>query len=285
VLDNIVEGEAHTVALSKQLASSFLIRGAQLSVVRRIDSQYIVQIQTNLLTWIGKRLATYENNKNKKSRKIAITFFRVLIPMLATLDSRDALKIKAHMDQVLAQAKVEVLATSKQWEPQRAYEKRLGNVMSKDKAPKAKGRKSKTSKNAAVVTSDEDEESEVEGLMEATQTTAPPARPRPRPAYRSAAPAEDQDHVTETDDENHDEVVGSDLHVTPQGRTRVIATYGSIKSPSKSPSKKSQPAVNGTSNAQKRQRDEEESATDEGGSPARGTQSSDIQVRRKRVRH
>jgi hypothetical protein len=40
---------------------------------------------------------------------------------------------KAHVDQVLAQAKVEVLATSKQWEPQRAYEKRLGNVMSKDK--------------------------------------------------------------------------------------------------------------------------------------------------------
>lgn len=40
---------------------------------------------------------------------------------------------KAHMDQVLAQAKVEVLATSKQWEPQRAYEKRLGAVMSKDK--------------------------------------------------------------------------------------------------------------------------------------------------------
>jgi hypothetical protein len=125
--------------------------------------------------------------------------------------------------------------------------------------------------------------------MEATQTTVPPARPRPRPAYRSAAPAEDQDLVTETDDENHDEVAGSDSHVTPKGRPRAIATYESIKSPSKSPSKKSQPAVNGTSNTQtprKREReDEEQSATDEGGSPARGTQSSDIQVRRKRVRH
>jgi cohesin complex subunit SA-1/2 len=37
------------------------------------------------------------------------------------------------MDQVFAQAKVEVLPTSKQWEPQRAYEKRLGTAMSKDK--------------------------------------------------------------------------------------------------------------------------------------------------------
>jgi cohesin complex subunit SA-1/2 len=93
VLDNIVDVETHAVALAKQLVSSFLIRGAQLSVVRRIDSQYIVQIQTNLLTWVGKRLATYENNKNKKSRRTALLFFRVLIPMLATLDSRDALKM------------------------------------------------------------------------------------------------------------------------------------------------------------------------------------------------
>ena len=93
VLDGIVDDETHAVALSKQLASSFLIRGAQLSVVRRIDSQYIVQIHTGLLTWIGKHLATYENNKNKKSLKTAILFFRVLIPMLATLDSREALKM------------------------------------------------------------------------------------------------------------------------------------------------------------------------------------------------
>jgi cohesin complex subunit SA-1/2 len=37
------------------------------------------------------------------------------------------------MDQVLAQAKVEVSPTSKIWEGQRAYEKRLTTAMSKDK--------------------------------------------------------------------------------------------------------------------------------------------------------
>lgn len=37
------------------------------------------------------------------------------------------------MDQVLAQAKLEVSPTAKAWEPQRAYEKRLTTVMSKDK--------------------------------------------------------------------------------------------------------------------------------------------------------
>lgn len=93
MIDGIADDETHTIALSKQLASSFLIRGAQLSVVRRIDSQFIVQIHTSLLTWIGKHLATYENNKNKKSRKTAILFFRALIPMLTTLDSREALKM------------------------------------------------------------------------------------------------------------------------------------------------------------------------------------------------
>lgn len=40
---------------------------------------------------------------------------------------------KAHMDQVLAQAKVEISATSRVWEPQRAYEKKLGAALSKDK--------------------------------------------------------------------------------------------------------------------------------------------------------
>jgi hypothetical protein len=40
---------------------------------------------------------------------------------------------KAHMDQVLAQAKVEISMTSKIWDGQRAYEKRLVTAMSKDK--------------------------------------------------------------------------------------------------------------------------------------------------------
>lgn len=40
---------------------------------------------------------------------------------------------KAHMDQVLDQAKVEVSPTLKAWEPQRQYEKKLNNIMNKDK--------------------------------------------------------------------------------------------------------------------------------------------------------
>lgn len=40
---------------------------------------------------------------------------------------------KAHVDQVLAQAKMEVLPTSKLWEGYRAYEKRLTSVKDKGK--------------------------------------------------------------------------------------------------------------------------------------------------------
>jgi len=40
---------------------------------------------------------------------------------------------KAHMEQVLAQAKVKITPASKVWDAQRAYEKRLTTAMSKDK--------------------------------------------------------------------------------------------------------------------------------------------------------
>ena len=40
---------------------------------------------------------------------------------------------KAHMEQVLAQAKVKITPASKVWDAQRAYEKRLTTTMSKDK--------------------------------------------------------------------------------------------------------------------------------------------------------
>src|SRR6202000_931062 len=40
---------------------------------------------------------------------------------------------KAHMEQILAQAKVKITPASKVWDAQRAYEKRLTTTMSKDK--------------------------------------------------------------------------------------------------------------------------------------------------------
>jgi cohesin complex subunit SA-1/2 len=81
------------LSLAKLLSSSFVVRGPQLSIVRRLDSQFIIQIHNALLTWIGKRLAVYEANKDKKAIKKAVQFFKVLVPLLVGVDNRDALKM------------------------------------------------------------------------------------------------------------------------------------------------------------------------------------------------
>jgi cohesin complex subunit SA-1/2 len=136
-----------------------------------------------------------------------------------------------------------------------------------------------------VVTSD-DEGSEVEEPMGETPPAATPTRPKPRPTYRSALTTQEHDLVTESDD-NIPEDVAESSTLTPKSRPRPKATYkGSI-----SPSKESHIEVNGTSipkisRKREREDEEDESATEEAGSPARqGTPPSDIQVRRKRVRH
>ncbi|KAL0946186.1 hypothetical protein HGRIS_012447 [Hohenbuehelia grisea] len=167
VLDGMVQDETHSVALSKVLATCFIIRGSQLSIVRRLDGQYVVQIHSTLLSWIGKRIAMYESNKNKNALKTALSFFRVLLTLLSSIQSRDALAIKAHLDQILAQSKVEVSPTAKMWEPLRSYEKRLSTAMTKDKAPGTRGRKSKkqADKSNEFVTSDE-ELTEAERMVE-----------------------------------------------------------------------------------------------------------------------
>lgn len=93
VLDGIVRSEEHSVALAKALSACFILRGAQLSVIRRLDSQYVVEIHTTLLTWISKHLAASEATKNKKSRTKAISFFRVLQPLLSSIESKDSLRM------------------------------------------------------------------------------------------------------------------------------------------------------------------------------------------------
>ncbi|THV05741.1 hypothetical protein K435DRAFT_76786 [Dendrothele bispora CBS 962.96] len=137
---NIVQTSRHpdetgTVLLAKLLSGCFLIRGSQLAILHRLDAQYIVQVHTNLITWISKQLGTHQTS-NKKQMKADIRFFRALTPLVTSVQSRDALKIKAHLDQALAQASIEP-TDARLWEPLRAYEKRLGKVMGKDKRASA----------------------------------------------------------------------------------------------------------------------------------------------------
>jgi cohesin complex subunit SA-1/2 len=93
VLDGIVADETNVVQLAKHLAQTFMLRGAHLTVLKRLDVQYIVQIHTTSLSWIAKRIAGYETNGNKKALRTATTFFKVLVPLLVGIHSRDAMKM------------------------------------------------------------------------------------------------------------------------------------------------------------------------------------------------
>ena len=148
---------------------------------------------------------------------------------------------KAHMEQVLAQAKVKIAPASKIWDAQRGYEKRLATTVSKDKgiypslrrrtrladllsafAP-AKGRRGKR-KDTGASSGAEDVESEPE----------PPApkKPRPQPQRKSKRlvhdpePAPSSDHegmetdtlsdkLTDLEDEEEGEEKENDDEIEP----------------------------------------------------------------------
>ncbi|KAJ3840935.1 hypothetical protein F5878DRAFT_43352 [Lentinula raphanica] len=178
------------IALSKLLSSCFILRGGQLTVLRRLDSQYIVEIHTTLINWVIKQLGS-RSNSNSKDSKTLLLFFRGLIPLVAALQSRDALKIKAHLDQAWVQAKIEP-GNTLMWEPLRAYEKRLGTAMGKDKPPTLKKRSRKKRPDGGLST--DGEGSEVDNLVDddehAPSDNDVPheaSRPRPRPRPRRAA--------------------------------------------------------------------------------------------------
>jgi len=104
------------------------------------------------------------------------------------------------MDQLLEDAKIDIPPTSKQWEPYRAYEKRLSAIMSKDKrehspsstlptsksivAHGTKSRKKKADKAGLSGASSGDE---TEGEKTANELEAHPARPKPRPKRATRA--------------------------------------------------------------------------------------------------
>ncbi|KZV96026.1 hypothetical protein EXIGLDRAFT_833952, partial [Exidia glandulosa HHB12029] len=197
-LDDVVQTESHAIALAKVLSTAFFVRGQQLTVTRRMDSQHVVAVHTNGISWIVKQIATHESNKNARMKRKALMFFKVLALLLSSIENRDAMKIKAHLDQTLAQAKLDI-GSLKEWDPIRAYEKRLS---SKDKSivPTAKAKRARA-KKADGATSEEDGLTDGErpnGVNGAdVEKPKKPARARaprkPRTSKKNAAATDDDD--------------------------------------------------------------------------------------------
>ena len=92
-MDGLSKSEENSTTLAKLLASSFVLRGAQLSIAQRLAGHFVVEIHTSLLSWIIKRIAGYETSGNKKKKSDSIEFFRVLQPLLVMVESGDAAKM------------------------------------------------------------------------------------------------------------------------------------------------------------------------------------------------
>lgn len=210
------------------------------------------------------------------------------------------------MEQVLSESNIEIPASSKDWDPQRAYAKRLENVMNKGKGGPSKPRR--RGKNATGASSDE-EASEIENLLEkpaekenprpkprrvtrsnpvieededdnddAAAPAAPkPRRPRRKATYRSrsrgGSSAPSTDHEDEQPDQENDhqsDVIDEDQE--PEGANQM----------------RGEEAVTPKSSSRKRSRpddDEEEVETDVR-SPSADVETTPVnEVRRKRIRH
>ncbi|CAE6479177.1 unnamed protein product [Rhizoctonia solani] len=202
-IDHVSKSDANTIALAKALSAALVIRGAQLSVLRRLDTAQVATVHTTCISWIVKKISGYQTMGNKHARNRSVAFFKSLVHLLGTVESADAIRIKNHLDVTLSDAQVETPASSKIWEPLRAYDKRLITAMAKDKALAARiktGRKS-----AAAITTDDDEGHPTDGEQEARSDgedepaakdkeaperkraqTRPRAKPQPKPSDEPA---------------------------------------------------------------------------------------------------
>ncbi|KAH9077661.1 hypothetical protein EDB83DRAFT_2548692 [Lactarius deliciosus] len=234
LLEGVEHDEAHSISLAKSLVPCLMMRGAQLAVVRKLDGQHVVSIHSRLLAWIAKRLGAYESNSNKRSRDLSVLFFKVLQPLLAPVDNRDALTIKAYMDQVLAQAKVKVSPTSSAWEPQRAYERRLVNIMSKSKggAP-SKHRGRIAGKPRELATSDEEsgEQSGEDAPTHQDPISQQPPRPSPNAASAAGEEAGGDHHRSEPEDDAAAAPVEKKKRAASSSSTRRSMSRGRRSSP------------------------------------------------------
>lgn len=223
---------------------------------------------------------------------------------------------KAHMEQVLAQAKVKITPASKIWDAQRAYEKRLTTTMSKDKgnhipplfrgcvrsadllpafAP-AKGRRGKR-KDTGASSGAEEVESEPE--PPAPKKSRPQPKRKSRRLTRESEPVPPSDHegmetdtlsdkLTDIEDEEDkaekedDEEIERDEPETPKAMRRTGSSQN--KEPSQT--------TTSPSPSRKRSRAEEEDVEMEDIEPAPSpapeqTQDpivEEVVVRRKRLR-
>jgi cohesin complex subunit SA-1/2 len=90
LFDRDVKTDSHAIALSKILVNAFVVRGAQLSIINRLDGEHFVSLHTRLVGWAAKKVAAYEANKKKSLRNKALHVFRALSNLLLGVQPAEA---------------------------------------------------------------------------------------------------------------------------------------------------------------------------------------------------
>jgi cohesin complex subunit SA-1/2 len=166
--------ESGVVNLAKMLSSSLVVRGAQLSIVKSVSGQAIVDMHNRgtrrALVKIAKIHSSGEGSKGKAQKKekdlqALFVFFKALSQLLVGLGPREALAIKNNMGRLLVELDLDVPMTSKSWDPFRQYEKRLVTI---------------TSKSESVRKHIEDTRGQKKQSQQPQQQTT--SRPKPRPS-------------------------------------------------------------------------------------------------------
>ncbi|GAA5919670.1 hypothetical protein JCM1841_005220 [Sporobolomyces salmonicolor] len=137
-LDSSEDTDEYLVSFGRNLVQVAVVRGAQLAIVGSIPAEDHLRVHVDSLTFIVRKLAHFEETKRKEDRIKALSFFKALAHLLFGLDGKSALKVKTTLDSLLEKNGIEVSATSKTWEPVRAYQKRLITAMSKDPSIKSR---------------------------------------------------------------------------------------------------------------------------------------------------
>ncbi|GAA5877410.1 hypothetical protein JCM16303_003321 [Sporobolomyces ruberrimus] len=137
-LDSSDASDEHLVSLGRNLVQIAVVRGAQLAVVSTIPAEHHLRIHVDALDFIVKRIKQFVETKRTDERNKALSFFKALAHLVFGLDGRGALKAKTTLDSLFENHEIEVSATSKTWEPVRAYQKRLVTNMAKDPSIKSR---------------------------------------------------------------------------------------------------------------------------------------------------
>ncbi|KAG8699732.1 hypothetical protein FRC08_005131 [Ceratobasidium sp. 394] len=275
-IDHITKSDANTIALSRALQSAVVIRGAQLSIVRRLDTAQVASVHTSCISWIVKKIAGFEAMGNKSARNRAVAFFKSLVWLLGTVESADAIRIKNHLDVSLQDAKIETPASSKVWEPLRAYDKRLITAMAKDKALAARIKTGTKKKSGATTTDDErepdealatDDEREAPGEDEQEEAPPPPPAPKPRarPRPKPKKPTTEDEGDVEIPDAGAESAPEPAPAEEPEGSRSPTPTPPESKAPKgKKPATRAAATKDKAApNTRKRRRGAQEEAEDE----------------------